>query len=415
MTHLDALAALSSSGGASGATEITRHRHVRLILVQLTVVTALVLLAALVTRSALRQVALNEGFDPAGVAIGDIDHTGLGDDDARLREADRAVLDAARNAPGVEAAALMTSLPGTGMSVLARNDANDARWVEVHGVTSDFFDTVRLPLLRGRGMTVPEDRDTAPVVVVSASTGAAFWPGHDPIGRRLYLDVGGRSGEVVVVGVSADAGAPLEDAAFRCDVFLPFDYPRAHLLTNNNKWTSASILVRGSRPSAALVETLTTAVGRRVPQADLVSSQMLVDVLAHQTAPARLVGRALAAFGFVGLCIAVVGIYGITSYLTTRRRREFGIRQALGATNVALCRLVATEHAPTMLLGTGAGIALALLVALPLRGRYPTLNPLDGTAVLAVTALILASGFAGVLLPVLQVLHRDPSKALKES
>jgi ABC-type antimicrobial peptide transport system permease subunit len=137
--------------------------------------------------------------------------------------------------------------------------------------------------------------------------------------------------------------------------------------------------------------------------------------LTGDTASTELFAKALTTLGLVGLLMAVCGLYGLTAHLAALRGREFGIKKALGATNLLLSRTVAVEGLPALLKGLGAGTLIGILAGFWLRSRqFHTLQPFDAIPLLAVGGVLLVAGLAGNLLPFRRLLQREASDLLKE-
>jgi ABC-type lipoprotein release transport system permease subunit len=145
----------------------------------------------------------------------------------------------------------------------------------------------------------------------------------------------------------------------------------------------------------------------------LLSSRTLEEELAGTVAAARLMGEVLATLALIGLFIAVAGLYGVTAQLAVHRRREVGIRKALGASNWRLCTMLMAESMRTLVLGIVPGIVVGPLVAVSLRRSFPNLEPLDWEAFLAVSAVLLVTCLLGAILPFWRTI-RDSWAPLRE-
>jgi predicted permease len=407
ISRVDALAAMTSIGGAGGATSRAAPVRARLITSQVAGVSLLLFVAALFVRSTLAGLRFDSGFDAQGVAIGWIDQTSAGGDASRARRSNRQMLEAVREAHGISHAALVTRLPGNtpSRSLKARSDAVDLRWICVQSVSREFFDVIRLPLVRGRTFTPAEDASAAPVAVISESVAASFWPGREPLGRSLWFPtIDGLGEPIEVIGVVRDAHVDSPDPSLRRDVFIPVGY-RAE--------SSVAIVARGIGPANVVLDTLRASAVRMEPHVGLLSSRTLEEELAGTVAAARLMGEVLATLGLIGLFIAVAGLYGVTAQLAAQRRREVSIRKALGASNVALCTMLMSESVRTLLLGIVPGIVVGQLVAVSLRRSFPNLEPLDWEAFLAVSVVLLVTCLLGAVLPFWRTI-RDSWAPLRE-
>ncbi len=409
-SRVEALSSMSAAGGAGGATPQQGPTRARLIASQVVVVTALLFLSAVFARSTVAGLRFDPGFNSTGLAIAWIDQTPSRGDPQRAVAGNRRVLDAVRDAPGVVRAALTTRLPGTSshsVGTRTRGDGSPAtRWTVVHGVTSEFFDVIRLPIVRGRGFTRQEESAVAPVAVVSERVAAQVWPGRDPLGHGLWFpDDKTFTARVEVIGVVPDVPV-VSGHSSSGDIFMPF----GHRLADD----AVAIIVRGSGPSHAALDTLRAAAQRSEPPLAFLTSRTVDDEFAGGVGGSKFLAGMAAMLGLVGLFMALAGLYGVTAQLAAQRRKELGIRKALGATNPALCRMLAAESTRILLAGVAPGIACGVLLSFALQQRsFPNLAPLDWVALTAVSTVVLSAGLLAAVLPFRRVL-RDRYAALRE-
>lgn len=397
-SRVDALMALSSAAGVGGATSRMSGTRTRLIASQVAVVTALLLLATAFVRSTLAGLAFDPGFDVRGVAIAWIDQTGNKGDEGRVRMANRRALEVARQARGVTLAALATRIPGgtPGRSSRARSEGAELHWIQVQSITADFFDVIQLPVKRGRGFLELEESNGAAVAVVSESVAAMFWPQQDPIGRLLWFEgTEGFSGPVQIIGVVSAPRVAFREATLRRDVFVPFGYEPE---------TDVAVIAKGRGQASAVLHSLRIAAKENRPSIGFLSSRTLEEELAGTMAAVQLVAAALGILGITGLFIAAAGLYGVAAQLAVDRRKEVGIRKALGATNLALWRMIVSESLRTFVLGTAIGIVVAVLLGFQLRHRFPNVQPFDWFAVAGVSGFLLVVGLLAAVLPFRKIL-----------
>jgi hypothetical protein len=267
-------------------------------------------------------------------------------------------------------------------------------------VTPGFFAALGLPLKAGRVLDA-RDRDGATeVVVISESMARRFWPGEDPVGRRLLW--GRRASPKVIVGVVGDFRDLTPDAEPQPTMFRP----HAQL-----SMAEMTLIVRTSVPLDDVLPDVRTAVrsvAPDVPFEETAVDRMFADALTRPKVSAG----ALTAFALVALLLAATGVYGLMSYTVAERRRELAIRLALGARPEQLVWGVVKQS--TMLVGAGAatGLAASLLAARFLSALLYRTSPLDAT-VLALVALLLA--FVAVATsfgPARRAMRTSPAAAL---
>jgi predicted permease len=324
----------------------------------------------------------------------------------------RGALAQLRAMPGVSAAALTGSIPG--------DDGGDRVPLAVEGSTvlpgeellvvavptSDgFFEALGSPLLAGRGFTPAEaEAPLAEVAVIGRALAQRLWPGQDPLGRRLRL--GGDSTWVRVVGVARDIQYEEfgEDAAAdRLQVHVPY---------GRELWRNVALLVRGSHPGSVLAEPVQRTLRGVSADVPVYAVRTMAEVRSETTASQRLDVLVFGTFGTQALIMAGVGLFGLLAYTVAQRRREIGIRMALGARPGVIVRDVVAQAALLTATGLLLGMAGAWAVANGLRsalwGVTGTLAPLA----LAV-AVLLAAALLAALLPARRAARVDPMVALR--
>lgn len=368
--------------------------------------------------AAIRQV--DQGFDPDAVLV---IRVAAPPQRAASQETRNAyfenVIDAARSVPGVQAAGAAHVLPvtdtrwGLGFNVEGQPpDTRTARHVAVWRLTSPgYYEAMSIPMLRGRAFTERDRADTEPVVVVSESFAAHYWPGQDPIGKRVKRGTYDEPTEPwrSVVGVIAD----VRDSALAAQPAQSLHFPYTQY------WSSTGVrmqvvarMKRDLRPQhyAAAIE---AAVRQVDPTALVHEVAPYADLLGETLASEQFTALLLSLFAGVGLALAAVGIYGVVSYSASQRRGEFGVRIAFGARGSDVRRLML--KAGTVLavagatLGLVASYALAPLVQSMLR-TGDVHNPLP--YVVAAVTLVLTT-IVAAWIPAQRATRLDPVSVLR--
>jgi putative ABC transport system permease protein len=393
--------------------------RLRATLVASEVALALVLLvgAGLLVRSfrALREAPL--GYDAARVVAveagpSDRRYPGL----AEQRDAVDAVLARLRAVPGVESAAAVTLRPlwGTvGMDwpfTVEGQSAKDAErnpLLNFETVTPDYFLTIGIPIRRGRAFD-ERDREGRPgVVVVSESFVRRYWPGQDPIGKRLKVPLPPteyHDAWLTVVGVAGDARYR-ELTATRLDLYMPHrqsDHRLRH------------IVLRTRGETAGLAGPILRALRELDPEQPAPRIVAISDAVSQALGVPRFAARVLSAFGLVTLVLAALGLYGLVSYAVSRRTREIGVRLALGARPADVARLVVGDGLRPVLAGVLAGLGAALAGSRLLATLLFGVSPTDALTLAAASALLLAVALAAAVLPARRALGVDPATTLRE-
>lgn len=381
-----------------------------LIVVQVSLSALLLVGAALFARSLRAGLTTDLGFDPSPLAAISVDPGLNGYDAVRTRRYIDEAIEAAQRIPGVQAAAMTTLVPlapVTSMNFKPEGgrtgaDGGDIRAGFVH-ITPDYFRTLGVPLVQGRSLTSEEigygGRDTsARRIVINTAAAEAFWPNENPIGRRIIL-LG--SIQMVVVGVVDDTKyASVRDDA-RPVVFAPLRTRHA-----------LSLVVRSSDPESTL-PALQRAIAALDPDMPLRDARVVSTQLDAVLMPQRFGTLLLGIFSIVALCVAAVGIYGVSSYSVTQRIPELGIRIALGAQRGDVLRSVLRRTAPAALLGIASGIAIA---ALTTRWLDPFLFGITPRDWIAFGGASLALGIVAMLaswVPARRATRIDPLAAIR--
>jgi len=391
-----------------------------LVTAQIALSLVLVTAAGLFMQGARKAAEADPGFSLDGGVVAELDPSLAGQDEARGRETYRALLERARRLPGVEAASLATTVP-FGMITLSRRvapsgqplDGEHAIVAEYDAVGTDYFRTLGLDVLRGREFVPSEERDPAApkVAVVSEPLAARLWPGEDPLGRTMQVAREAAPPEPYeIVGVVPGIRQDMFDRTPQAHVYLPLG---SHYQGNLNLHARAAGRTREAE--GALLQALRDQVRAMDPGLPVVQLRTL---RAHRDASialwaVRMVARLFTAFGLLALVLAVVGVYGVRSYLVARRTRELGIRMALGASSRDVRRLVLGEGLRVLGIGLGAGLVLSALAAQALSGLLYQVSAADPLAFTAAPLLLGAATLAACEVPARRAMRVQPMTALR--
>jgi len=413
--------------GATGAGTGHRRQRLRaaLVISEIALSVVLVVGAGLLIRSLWRLRAVNPGFDPAGLVTFFISPPPLrAQDPVRLAALYTQVEDAARGLPGVTSVALtnFTPLSAGGLPSpveipgRAPDPLRDPR-VWFMTVSPGYFRTMRIPVRAGRDFT---EADLAPgaAVIVNEAFARAFWPGLDPIGRQVTLHkaVQGRPdfGEPLpgtVVGVVGDVHHFGLDTPAEAQVYVPF---------TRNVWGHMSLVVRTAVPPAGFLQTLNRAVRQvdaEIPMTLTGSSGSTpaagtVDI-AGGLASRRFDVWLLGSFAAAALLLAAIGIYGLLAYAVGQRRRELGIRLALGASRGDVMSQVVGDGIRLAAAGIVVGVLIALAVTRLLTALLYGVGASDPMTFVGVVALLALVSLVASYLPARRAARVDPMVALR--
>jgi putative ABC transport system permease protein len=294
---------------------------------------------------------------------------------------------------------------------LAATDAT-APLVWAGAVTPSYFRVMRIPLRRGRGLTEGDAERTEPVVLVSAATARRYWPGEDPIGKRVrvvwdtdWRTVVGVVGDVRQYALSGRSPADITGA-----IYMP--YPQAVALDRRIPVTM-SLFARASADPERLAAAIRERVGRVNPDVPVSEVRTLESVVAASVSEPRSMTWLFATFAAVALLLAAIGTYGVVSYTTAQRTYEIGVRVAVGATRGDIFGLVIGQSLRLVLAGLGAGLAAALVLGRTLSSFLYGVTPTDPLTFAAVAALLVTTALLAGLLPGRRAARIDPVRALR--
>jgi predicted permease len=321
------------------------------------------------------------------------------------------VLRRARELPGVQSAAIVANLPldgqrGAGVVTIdgAPSDLADAPTVQGNVVSTEYFDVMRIPLRSGRTFT-PADGTQGGVVILNDEAARRLFPGQDPLMKRLYF---GRPRPEVqwmtVVGVVGNVLSDNLEIGARPMVYRPLMQASS---------LSMALAVRTSGDTGALTVPLARAIRSVDPDQPMFAVRTMQEIQAAGTASRQFVIRLLAAFAVLALALAAVGIYGVMAHLVGQRRREIGIRIALGARRGEVVGLVVGRALALagggMLLGGFASLAAGELLS----GMLFQIAPWDPWSFITIAGLLMLTAIFAATSPALRAARVDPAVALR--
>lgn len=403
--------------GSRGSTAGRTQHRVRHALIVAEVALALVLLsgAGFFLRGLDGLLTRDPGWDTAGLLTGSVTLRGknYATDDLRRTFYDR-LAEKLAALPGVEHSAFGTSLPTWGFSMSSNfvvegrpePAVGTAPLAAIATVTPHYFATLGLRLVRGRDFTVADRPGTPAVVIINESMARTFWPGQNPIGKRLGSPSPYLSDPREVIGVVSDAGAPAN--LDRPDSVFQMYRPLAQ-----SPGSSVVLAVRTRHEPGALATELRRTITEIDPDQPVSDLGTLHGEITRQLRSVRLAGETLAGFALLGLLLAAIGIYGVISRSVVQRTNEIGIRMALGAQVRDILALVIGQGLRLTLLGVVIGLAGAFGVAQLLRAMAPGLPPAGLATACAVTAALVAVAALACWLPARSAARVDPLIALR--
>ncbi|MCC7032205.1 MAG: ABC transporter permease [Acidobacteria bacterium] len=425
-TRVSGLAAALKEGGARGATGAARH-HVRrgLVMAEVALAVMLVIGAGLLLRTVVNLTTVDAGFDRSRLVTFQVTlpPASYPQPAARGQLMQRA-LARLRSLPGIQAASAMSGLPPN-RPVDANDTDIDNYTAPAEGpyenvdyyqfVMTDYFEAMGIPIVAGRGFQATDASATGPVAVVNEALVRTFWQDLNPIGQRLRPSgpPGANIPWFTVVGVAKDVKQGGVDQKTGTEFYFLADQT-ANFPVFGTMPATMNVVLRTTLPPAGLAQTIESVMRETDRAVPVVRLRDMNEVFADAIRRPRLLAQLLGAFAVLALLLAAIGTYGVLSYMVTERRREIGIRMALGAERGSVIGEVLKQGLVLAGIGVVAGLAgafgLTRLVTSLLFGVQPT-DPLTMGAVVATIAVVAA---VASMLPAWRASRVDPIVVLRD-
>jgi putative ABC transport system permease protein len=317
---------------------------------------------------------------------------------------------------GVDAAGLVNQMPMSGFNTqrsfiiegrpLPPVGKRDSNLVGFRAVTSGYFATMGIPLRRGRLLAEGDDEPAMPAVLVNETMARRSWPEEDPIGRRIALATGpdAFSPWMTVVGVVGDVRHQGLRADPQAELFVPL---------GDQRGPTTFLVVHATVPPATLVPPIRATVSGLDRELPLGTVQAMEDLVAESASPARVSSRLLLASGALALMLAMIGLYGVVSYMVTQRTHEIGLRVALGASRRDLLRLVVGHGLALTAAGTALGLVGARALSSLLSNQLFGVSPADPAVFASVAGVVALVALAASYGPARRAARIDPMTALR--
>jgi putative ABC transport system permease protein len=407
-TGFAALRQGARSGGGRGASRLRST----LVAVEVGVSVVLLISSGLLIRAIWQVQAVNPGFRTESVITL---RTALASpvyrDSVRREQFLRDVTAGVRSLAGVEGAAYTSGLPMvltggiTGITIPGV-ELRGNRAASLRLVTPGFFETLEIPVLRGRDVADSDTRDRQLVAVVSESFANRFWPDQDPIGREFET----RGDRRIVVGVVADIRVRGLERTSEPQLYLPAYQPPLGI---GDLYQPKDLVVRTSRPDPGLVAAIRRVVRQADPQQPVSNVRLLSEVVGDQTAMRRAQINVLGALAVLALVLTAVGIHGLLAFTVSQRDREIGVRLALGASPRSVARMIIGQGMRIAVVGVVPGVLVAWLAARSMSALLVGVPPEDPLTIAAVAALCFVTTVAACARPAFRAAGVHPIAALK--
>ena len=427
LSRVGTIRAINDQTGGMGGTRRWFSTGNILVTAQMALSLALLVASALFVRAALLGAEADPGFAVDRTVHVEVDPALAGFDEARGRDVQRRLLERLRSLPGVEAASIASVVPfgNTSMTRAVQGDGPRLRGNEpgardklvgaqYYVVGADYFRTLNIETIAGREFTAAEEQASTGVVsaIIDEPLAARLFPGANPVGRRLQFAAGddgaGSDRAVEIVGVVKGTRHDLFDREPEPHLYLPSG--QAYMSE-----THLHIRAAAGRTPAHLLDTVRREIQAAAPALPLFTVATLE---AHREGSIglwvlRTAARVFSVLGAAAAFLAIVGLYGVKSYIVSRRTREFGIRQALGATPALIVRQVFREGFGLTLAGLGLGLGLGALLGRVLSVVLYQVSPFDPISLGGAALLLLSAAMLAAWVPARRAGRIEPMAAMR--
>jgi predicted permease len=409
-TKVDPVVSIKNEGGPIGA--LTRRSRLRgaLVVTQIAVSLVSLVCAGLFIRTLEQQLKVDPGFDPERVLLVSMNLYTNGYDEKRGTEFYRQLLDRVASLPGVVSASMSDGVPNAwsgGTTWGHEIEGYTPRPDEPMGINYEvvaprYFQTMRIPLAEGREFSEADHAQSAPVALVNETMARRYWPGQNPVGKRLR---GGGSGPwTTIIGVARDVNHFGARAPARPFMYYPLyqSYDAQMMLvarTAGDPWQA----LPGVRGAARELD----------PTLSVFDEKTLVT---HSSIPLfldRIVVTFLSAFGLLALTLTAIGLYGVMAYSVTTRTHEIGIRMALGARGLDVLKQILKEGLALALIGMAIGLAASFALTRLIESLLFGVSATDAVTFILVSLLLAAIALLACYLPARRAMSVDPMVALR--
>ena len=392
-----------------------RRQRLRTVLVTLEVAMSVVLLVAsgLLIRAVWKVQAVDPGFSSQNVlTLRTALPPSRSADSVRRTDFYDRVLAGVSTLPGVEAAAYTSGLPMVltggiaGVEIPGQAPRNRRQFgVSLRYVTPQFFATLGIPVLQGRGVEARDRTGTVPVVVVSESFIRQYWP-NASLGRTFKV----RDQELTLVGVVRDIRVRGLERDNEPQVYLAAAQAPSQL---GGLYIPKDLMIRASRGASSLAPAVRDVIRRVDPEQPVSDVRLLSEVVAGQTADRRAQLRVLVALAVVALLLTGIGIHGLLAFMVAQRSREIGVRLALGAEPARVARMIIGEAARLAVFGAIPGVLVAYAAARAMSALLFGIPPGDPLTLTGGGLLVMLTTLAGSLVPAFAAVRVSPLVAMR--
>jgi predicted permease len=402
-----------AEGGRGYAGTLWRRFGANLVVVELALAVVLLVSAGLLGKSLYRLLHVEVGFQPEHLATLEVELSQVDyPKDPQQSQAARKILDRLSDLPGVQSVGLTSVLPvsfngNTSWIRIAGHPYNgEHNEVNQRDVSPAFFSTIRAKLFEGRFFTEFDDASRPRVVIINQTLARKYFPGEDPLGKKIGDTKLSPDSLREVVGVVEDIRDGSLDAEIWPAVYYPFP---------QSPDTDFNIVVRTSQSEASVLPAMVAAIHEVDPGIGTMNEMTMASKI-NQSPSAyihRSSARLVGGFASAALLLGVVGLYGVIAYSVGRRTREIGVRMALGAQRKSVYQLIMLEAAWLIGIGIAAGLFCAVGAATLIRGLLFGVRSWDAATLVAVACVLAVFALLASYIPARRAAQVDPMEALR--
>ena len=415
-SRADVQLALKEGSAGAGDTPSAKRARDWLVISEIALTLTLLVAAGLILKSFSRLQSLSLGYEPRALftARFELPWKKYNDRD-KIGIFAKALLDKVRALPGVQSAGVSSNGPlmggwqtGFWREENPRPQPADMLNSDLEVVSGDYFSTLKVPLLRGRTFNERDTKDSPRVIVIDQAMAEQYFPGEDPIGKRLGVDIG-NDGESYVM--SEIIGVVPRMRFHAVDEMAPL--PVIYASLSQAQRTSLTLFVRSTTAPAALEHSIRDAVTSIDSSLAVFDARPMTDRVHETWGAQRLLSFLFSIFAALALLLATIGLYGLLAYTTLKRVREIGIRLALGARPAQIRALVLSHGLQLLLIGSAIGLLGTIAISRALRSVLFETSSLDPRIYLGVGVVLFTAALLASWLPACRASRVDPIIALR--
>ena len=415
-SHADVQLALKEGSSGAGDSRLAKRARDWLVISEIALTLTLLVAAGLVLKSFSKMQTLQLGYEPRNLFTSRLELPWRTySDREKIATFTKALLDKVTAIPGVQSAGIGSNSPlmggwqtGFWREENPRPQPSDMLNSDLEVVTGDYFQTFKAPLLRGRLLNERDTKDSPRVIIIDQAMAEQYFPGEDPIGKRLGVDVGNDDeGWVMreIVGVVARMRFhPIDEMAPIPVIYCPMAQAQR---------TSLGIFVRSTLGAASLTKAIHDASAPIDPNQPVFDARPMLDRVQETWGTHRLLSFLFSVFAGLALVLATIGLYGLLAYTTLKRVREIGIRLALGARPAQIRTLILSHGLKLLLIGSAIGLVAAVALSRALQTVLFEVKGIDPRIYLGVGALLFSATLFASWIPARRASRVDPMIALR--